>query len=229
MPPRIEGPAGKPRGLYCFDSDTTSANLWLVTTEHDIGSMAMISTTSGQVVLRTFAAPLLALSLLWLSMLPAAAGELSGVSESQPLKFSLPDLSGKPHNLNEFTGKVLLVNFWASWCRPCIEEMPSIQRLTAAMTDAPFVVIGVNVGEAERRVRATARRLGIAFPVLLDADSAVFRAWGADVLPTTFVLDSRGRVRYVGRGPVEWDQSEIIDLLKRLAADSPAGELKPGL
>jgi len=160
-------------------------------------------------------------SLLWFAPFHAFAGELSEVPAASPPDFSLPDLAGQPHRLNEFTGKVVLVTFWASWCSPCIQEMPGIQRLAEAMTDTPFAVVGVNVGEGERRVQATTRRLGIGFPVLLDRDSATFRAWGADVLPTAYVLDRSGRIRHVARGPVEWDRDNIIEMLKQLAAERP--------
>jgi peroxiredoxin len=166
----------------------------------------------------------LMLSVMWLSPLPAPAGELSEVPAALPPGFNLPDLSGQQRNLDEFAGKVLLVNFWASWCRPCIEEVPSIRRLIDAMGEKYFAVIGVNVGEAERRVQATVKRLRMEFPILLDKDSAAFRGWGANVLPTAYVLDRSGRVRYVGRGPVEWDRVDIVDMLVQLAEQPPHGK-----
>lgn len=178
-----------------------------------------MTATIARTALRRTAESVLLLSVLWLSPLVAAAGELSDVSPVQPPALSLPDLTGQPRSLDEFAGKVLLVTFWASWCQPCIEEMPSIQRLREEMADAPFAVIGVNVAEAERRVKATVKRLGIEFPILLDRDRAAFKGWGANVLPTAYVLDASGRVRYVGRGPVEWDRADIVELLEDLAAE----------
>jgi thiol-disulfide isomerase/thioredoxin len=149
--------------------------------------------------------------------LPASGGELSVVEPGPRAALSLPDLNGRLHDLNELRGKVVLVNFWASWCTPCIQEMPSIQRLADKMRNRPFAVIGVNVAEAERRVRTMVQRLGIGFPVLLDKDSAVFNRWKVTVLPTTYLLDADGVVRYVGRGPLEWDGVEISELLEALA------------
>lgn len=165
--------------------------------------------------------PLLMVAVFWPGPHLALAGELTGVSDEADLQFRLPDLNGQVRDLGEFNDKVLLVNFWASWCAPCIEEMPSIQRLAEAMHGKPFAVIGINEGEAKRRVQAMVERLGIEFPVLLDRDGIVFKAWGANVLPTTYVLDRNGRVRYLGRGPLEWDQDEMIDLLLRLT-EQPA-------
>ena len=184
----------------------------------------MISVTTRRTAPHAATAMVLMLSVLWLCPLPAVAGELSEVPVAQRLALNLPDLSGQQRNLDEFAGKVLLVNFWSSWCRPCIQEMPSIRRLIEAMADAPFAVIGVNVGEAERRVQATAKRLEINFLVLLDKDSATFKGWGANVLPTAYVLDGSGRVRYIGRGPVEWDRVDIVDMLVQLAEQPPHGK-----
>lgn len=159
----------------------------------------------------------LMISALWLGPLLADSGELTEVTNGPGLQLSLPDLDGQHHNLDEFRGKVVLINFWASWCLPCLQEMPSIQRLAEEMGDKPFAVIGVNVGEAERRVQATVKRLGIGFPVLLDKDSAVFKGWGANLLPTAYILDRGARVRYIVRGPQEWDQADMINLLVQLA------------
>jgi thiol-disulfide isomerase/thioredoxin len=173
---------------------------------------------------RTAAGIVLILLVLGLYPLSGPAGELSEVPVALRLELNLPDLSGQQRNLDEFAGKVLLVNFWASWCRPCIEEVPSIRRLIEVMADAPFAVIGVNVGEAERRVQTTVERLRMEFPILLDKDSATFKGWGANVLPTAYVLDRNGWVRYIGRGPLEWDRVDIIDMLRQLAEQPPHGK-----
>jgi thiol-disulfide isomerase/thioredoxin len=183
----------------------------------------MITATTRRTALRDIAEMVLMLSVLWFCPLPAPAGELSEVPAALSPTLSLPDLAGQPRSLDEFAGKVLLVSFWAGWCRPCIEEMPSIQRLREALADAPFAVIGVNVAESERRVRTMAQRLGLDFLVLLDKDSAAFKGWGANVLPTAYVLDGSGRVRYVGRGPVEWDRVDIVDMLQHLTAERRPG------
>ena len=183
----------------------------------------MMTASSTRASFRQTAGIVLVFSALWLFPLATPAGELSAVPAAPPPGFSLPDTEGQQRSLDEFAGRVVLVTFWATWCRPCIEEMPSIQRLEAAMAQAPFSVVGVNVGEGERRVQATVKRLRMTFPVLLDQDSATFEDWGANVLPTAYVLDRGGRVRYLARGPVEWDRPDIVDRLKHLAAEQRAG------
>jgi thiol-disulfide isomerase/thioredoxin len=113
----------------------------------------------------------------------------------------LPDVGGSERTLEEFHGKVLLVNFWASWCTPCLEEMPLLLRLAAAMRGKPFAILGVNVEESRLRAMSTAQRLKLDFPILLDNEGAVFKRWGATVLPTTYVHDAAGVVRYIAQGP----------------------------
>ena len=167
---------------------------------------------------------LLLIATLWPPPGLASAGELTEVAAGPALQLSLPDLDGRQRSLDEFAGKVLLVNFWASWCQPCIEEMPSIQRLAEAMREQPFSVIGINVGEAKRRVQATGKRLGIDFPVLLDKDGVVFKAWGASVLPTTYLVDPSGRIRYMGLGPLKWDRADMFELMVQLTERPPPGE-----
>jgi len=178
------------------------------------------STTFAQ---RSWVKTLVGMALACLSVvaLTAGAGELSPATASPRVDLLLPDLDGHDRRLDEFRGKVVLVNFWASWCMPCLAEMPSIQRLAARMDGKPFAVIGVNVGETDRRVRRAAERLRLGFPILLDRDNAVFGRWGIKVLPTTYVLDRQGLVRYIGRGPLDWDGAEVVDLLERLSGAHP--------
>ena len=153
------------------------------------------------------------------------AGELSALPEGRVFALDLPDLDRRQRSLDEFAGKVVLVNFWASWCTPCVREMPSIMRLGQAFSDQPFTVIGVNVAEGQRRVAAAARRLDLDFTVLLDGDGEAFAAWGGNVLPTSFVLDRTGRARYIALGPLEWDDQEVIEVIERLLQEPPAPTL----
>lgn len=153
-------------------------------------------------------------------LLCAAAVEAAGILSPAPAApappLMLPDLSGQVLDLETLRGKVVLVSFWASWCSPCIEEIPSLQRLAEAMRGKPFAIVGVNLAEGRLRVKGAIQRLDIRFPVVLDSDSAAFDRWGASLLPTTYVLDTEGVVRFVGRGPIEWDSDEVMSLLEPL-------------
>jgi thiol-disulfide isomerase/thioredoxin len=168
----------------------------------------------------------LALAVLALCPLAVAAGEISERSPAPAPDLRLPDLSGRERGLAEFQGKVLLVNFWASWCSPCVEEMPSLERLADQMRGKPFALVGVNVEESRFRAMTMAQRLKLGFPVLLDAEGAVFKRWGATVLPTTYVLDAKGLVRYVAQGPIDWDGAEVLAIIQGLA-DAAARAQRP--
>jgi peroxiredoxin len=153
-----------------------------------------------------------------------AAGELLKTPVATPPAFRLQDLSGQARHLDDFAGTVVLVNFWASWCRPCIDEIPSIRRLNEVLKDTPFTVVAVNVGESQRRVEAATKRLGIDFPVLLDETHAVFESWRATVLPAARIIDCSGNIRYRVEGPVEWDRANVISILKALTTEGCKGQ-----
>jgi len=144
------------------------------------------------------------------------AGELSQVPDGPRHELGLKDAQGHQRSLDEFRGEVVLINFWASWCTPCVQEMPSLLRLQKSLRGYPFRVVGINVAEGERRAQAAAARLGLDFPVLLDPDSRVFKAWGGEVLPTTYILDGSGKARYVAQGPLDWDRVDIQHMLEDL-------------
>lgn len=148
---------------------------------------------------------------------PARAGELrplpAGIRSSE---LALPGLDGAEHRLSDLRGSVVLVNFWASWCGPCIRELPGLQQLQQRYADAPFAILAIDVSEDEKRVRHFATQHGMPFPVLLDSDGSEFAAWGSKVLPTTFVIDGTGMVRYVGIADLEWDSEEVRTQLEPL-------------
>jgi len=122
---------------------------------------------------------------------------------------ALPDLAGRAQALEDYRGKVVLVNFWATWCEPCRAEMPSIGKLRASLAGQPFEVLAVNVGEPESRIRRFMEQVPMAFPVLLDRDNAAAKAWRARVLPVSFLVGADGRVRYLVIGEYDWTQDAV--------------------
>jgi len=121
----------------------------------------------------------------------------------------LADLEGNVHRLAGYHGKTVLVNFWATWCAPCRAEMPSIERLQLSMKGRPFAVLAVNVAEGGRIARDFAEKLPVTFTVLLDRDGRVTRAWGARVLPATYIVGPDGRIRYSYFGDLDWSSDEV--------------------
>jgi thiol-disulfide isomerase/thioredoxin len=160
---------------------------------------------------------------LWLAipmfaffMQAASAAEFIKVEPAAPPSLVLKDLKGKSYNLAAHKGKVVLVNFWATWCPPCIEEMPSMQRLKEKMAGRPFVMLGVNSGEPRTDVDEFLKRIKVDFTILLDSDSSVTRRWKVFGLPTSFLVDRQGKVRYTLTGTTEWDSKDSVALIEGL-------------
>nr|MCU0766819.1 TlpA family protein disulfide reductase [Gammaproteobacteria bacterium] len=146
---------------------------------------------------------LLAAALCGPLLAAAAAGSdrpLQALRDLPPAPaLELPDEEGtKTWRLSELRGKVVLVNFWATWCPPCRKELPSMERLWRQFKDEGLVVLGVNVGETGDEVFAFSKGLEtpLTFPLLLDEESAVAQSWPVKGLPTTFLIDKQGRMAF---------------------------------
>ena len=147
---------------------------------------------------------------------PLQAQPLKEAKAGPPAPLELEDVDGKLHRLSDYRGKVVLVNFWATWCAPCREEMPSMQALRESLRGRPFEVLAVNVGEGARAARGFGEKMALAFPLLLDRDTKTTRAWGARVLPANFVIGPDGRIRYTHLGALDWAQPEVKATIERL-------------
>jgi len=149
----------------------------------------------------------------------AAAAEFKEWSGPTP-ELRLQDLGGREHRLADYRGKVVLVNFWATWCAPCRDEMPSIGRLRQSLEGRPFEVLAVNLGEPVSRIEKFRAQVPMDFPVLLDTDTATARAWKARFLPATYLVDAEGRVRYAHYGELDWAgpeaRAKVLELLGRM-------------
>jgi thiol-disulfide isomerase/thioredoxin len=121
--------------------------------------------------------------------------------------------------LKEHRGEVVLLNFWASWCGPCRDEMPLLNRLYQRYRHAGFVVLGVNVDEEPGKAAQMAKRLGVTYPVLFDNEKQVSRLYDLRAMPSTVFVDRDGKVRYVHKGYTsaydELYQNQIRELLAR--------------
>lgn len=132
--------------------------------------------------------------------------------------FFLEDIDGKKHRLSDLRGKVVLVNFWATWCPPCRREMPSIERLSHALKGTDFEILAVNVAEDLETVFSFTGTLDPVptFPIVFDTDSRILKAWPVMGLPTTFILDKHGRIVYRAVGGREFDDPAILTQIRGL-------------
>jgi peroxiredoxin len=130
--------------------------------------------------------------------------------------FELADLDGGLHKLTDYRGKVVVLNFWATWCPPCRYEMPSMQRGWEAAGADGVVFLGVNVGEDADTVFMFLADYSVEFPLLLDKDATVIKEYQVVGLPTTFIIDPQGRITHRVIGSREWDDAALLHVLRGL-------------
>ena len=165
---------------------------------------------------------LAATTLLALATTPAVQAQAAWVAFSgqgqPPMPMLLNDLDGKPVDLASFKGQVVLVNFWATWCEGCRVEIPALNRLQQRFKQPKLQILGVNIGEGKARIGQFTQRIPIQYTILRDADSVAMKAWRVRIMPTTFLIDKQGRLRYELVGEADWDdptiQAPVLDLLK---------------
>jgi thiol-disulfide isomerase/thioredoxin len=129
---------------------------------------------------------------------------------------ALKDLAGNAHSLADYRDRVVLINFWATWCEPCRAEMASIQKLQEHLAGRPFTVLLVNYGEARIRVADFAKREPPGATILLDPNQDAPRAWRVRVLPSSFLIGADGRVRYSVIGEIDWAGTDAIEVVQGL-------------
>lgn len=141
---------------------------------------------------------LLALTVLSLAGTGAAAA-LPAIGVKAP-DFASKSDSGRNVRLSELRGQVVVINFWASWCNPCRQELPLLNKIYTQYRNAGFMLLAVNVDDNRRDAEAMLKRMNLRFPTLFDGDKNVAKLYGVDMMPATLVIDRDGRVRYVHRG-----------------------------
>ena len=130
--------------------------------------------------------------------------------------FALPDTNGKVHRLSDYRGKTIIINFWATWCPPCREEIPSMNRAWQQLRQEDVVLLAVNMGEDEDTIFVFTADYPAQFPLLLDRDGAVTAQWPVKGLPTTFIVAPDGSIAYRAIGGRAWDDSDILETLRAL-------------
>ena len=153
---------------------------------------------------------------------PAAYGLLMDTAES-PLAakdFTVSTLKNKSLSLKKLRGKVVVLNFWATWCPPCVAELPSLERLERKMHGRAFALIALNAGEEPEKVKRFVRQHGLRLTIALDADGKITSEYGADRLPVTYVLDKQGRLIHRAIGERNWNSPSAVKFFQELAASA---------
>lgn len=143
---------------------------------------------------------------------------------SLPVEIRLKDINGNTIRLSDFKGKIVFLNFWATWCLPCIIEMPSMEKLHRKFKDEDFVMVAINLMESEAQVKAFFEKLKLSFTTLLDSTGEVAAWFTINAVPTTYILDKQGRVIGKALGPREWGSQESFALFEYLI-NNPAASM----
>ncbi len=159
------------------------------------------------------------LILIATALLPAAGAWAAVQPQQAAPDFTLKRAEGGNLRLAEQRGQVVLINFWASWCGPCRVEMPHLNKLHDKYKAGGFMVLGVNIDDDPRHGAATAARWGVRFPVLLDAEKTVTRAYDLGAMPSTVLVDRDGRIRFLHRGYRDGLEAEYEKQIRELVKE----------
>ena len=132
------------------------------------------------------------------------------------INFELENLNGLKEQLTDYKGKVVFLNFWATWCGPCRIEMPSMERLYTEFKEDGLVILAVNLGESSAIAGEFMKSNNLSFPVLLDEDQTVAAIYGVRSIPTTYLIDRDGNILGMAVGAREWDSLSFRKLFKEI-------------
>lgn len=152
-----------------------------------------------------------------LDRLMADIGVLQHHLDTDPLAVELVNTAGRFVRLDDFRGKIVFLNFWTTWCPTCITEMPSMEKLHRKLSGKNFAMVTVNIKESALQVKNFFKKYQLTFTALLDTTGGVSSEFGIGAIPTTFILDKKGRI--IGRinGPREWDSRQSVAMFEELA------------
>lgn len=140
------------------------------------------------------------------------------INDERGVSFERPTPDGDRISLERYRGKLVILNFWATWCPPCKEEMPSMQRLWENHRD-DLVVLAMNMDEPARSVSSFVERFGLSFPIALD-DQTLARRLQVSALPTTYLIGPEGHALAKLEGPIQWDRRAVIEALQSIRDDT---------
>lgn len=155
--------------------------------------------------------------LLALAGVTHAAETLARISGNVPAPdFTLQDTSGKTHRLSDYRGRPVIINFWTTWCPPCREELPSMNRAWHQLEHEGIAMLAINMGEDEDTIFIFSADYPTDFPILMDKSGEVIEQWPVKGLPTTYVVAPDGTIAYRAIGSREWDDRSLLDKIRAL-------------
>ncbi len=156
------------------------------------------------------------------SVVDSIAGEIYDWKGGATPPLSLPTTNGAAMDLASLRGRVVLVNFWATWCEPCVAEMPSLDGVRRQFGADVVEVVGVNMGETQTKVARFVEKLNVTFPILLDRDGVAKSDWKVGGVPVTFVIGRDGRIAFRIVGETDFSEPTLVARIRALAAKAPS-------
>jgi peroxiredoxin len=147
------------------------------------------------------------------------AGAATATGPSPAPDFALPARDGGELRLSDLRGQVVMINFWATWCGPCRQEMPLLQQIHAKYEPLGFTMLGVNVEPDSAAAQTWLKGMPVRFPILFDRKSEVSASFGVEAMPSSVLIDREGRVRHVHRGYKPGDEAVYTDLIRGLVKE----------
>lgn len=166
--------------------------------------------------MRQMSLPLLIL-LLVVSGATHAGQTLTLIDSAVPAPdFQLRDMDGNLHRLSDYRGKPVIINFWTTWCPPCREEIPSMNRAWQQLEQEGIALLAINMGEDEETIFIFSADYPADFPILMDVEGKVIEDWPVKGLPTTYIIAPDGTFAYRAIGSREWDDKTLLDRIRAL-------------
>jgi thiol-disulfide isomerase/thioredoxin len=154
------------------------------------------------------------------ALLAAVPASGAGPSSNGPApQFTLDSRGGPKISLAQYKGQVVMLNFWASWCGPCRQEMPLLENIYKKYNKLGFTLIGVNVEPDSKEAEGFLKQTPVSFPVIYDKDSAVSKAYDVQGMPSTVIIDRKGNIRVLHRGYKPGDENEYLDSIRTLVRE----------
>ena len=157
-------------------------------------------------------------SILFASLLLFGTANSANIQGKAP-NFTLKSNTGKNIKLSELRGQVVLLNFWASWCGPCRQEMPLLEKLQKRYSALGFTVLGVNVEEDSSKAKSLLKDIPVSFPILFDMQNTVSKQYNVSAMPSTVMIDRNGNMRYLHKGYKPGDEAQYKKWVKPLVKE----------
>ena len=180
-----------------------------------VGGRKMAQTKQKRFILRTLILSVLVLAIVYTIYTNATKEKIEVLSiGDQAPDFTLVDLNGEEHRLSDYKGQGVFLNFWGTWCKPCVKEMPAMDRQYEIYKEQGVQILAVNIAQSDFEVERFASQYGLDFPIVIDKTKSVLEAYNIDPLPSTLLINPDGKIEQIVRG--EMTEQDIAGFMEKI-------------